>query len=211
MKTILSKIQNFCLALTGPLGGWALLIIAFFDSSFLSFPEVNDLLIITLSIQKPERMLYYSLMTTVGSIFGCMMLFWVGRKGGEVLLRKRFAEHQIHAVSNWYNKYGIFAVIIPSILPPPTPFKIFVLFAGAFSVSTGKFIAAIAIGRGFRYFLEGYLAVRYGEQAFAYMKEYYPHIAAAMVLILLIGALTLYVWRRNLKQETGRTFTKLRD
>ena len=189
--------QSFFLALTGPLGGWALLIIAFFDSSFLSFPEVNDILIITLSIHKPERMLYYGSMTTIGSIFGCLLLFWAGRKGGEVLLRKRFAEHQIVAVSRWYAKYGVFAVMIPSILPPPTPFKIFVLFAGAFRISTSKFIIAIACGRGFRYFLEGFLAVRYGEEAIGYMHRYYPHIALGVVVILLLAGFALYIWRRN--------------
>jgi len=121
VKTFIKNAQGFFLALTGPLGGWALLIIAFLDSSFLSFPEVNDILIVTLSIQKPERMLYYATMTTLGSIAGCLMLFWTGRKGGEVLLRKRFAEHQIAAVQRWYRKYGIFAVMIPSI---PLPHQI---------------------------------------------------------------------------------------
>ena len=197
MNTIISKAQGFFLALTGPLGGWALLIIAFLDSSFLSFPEVNDILIVTLSIEKPERMLYYATMTTLGSIAGCLMLFWTGRKGGEVLLRKRFAEHQIAAVQRWYRKYGIFAVMIPSILPPPTPFKIFVLFAGAFKVRTGAFIVAIALGRGFRYFLEGTLAVRYGKDAIRTMERNYPQIAVCVVGVLLLAGLALYLWRRK--------------
>jgi membrane protein YqaA with SNARE-associated domain len=197
VKTFIKKAQGFFLALTGPLGGWALLIIAFLDSSFLSFPEVNDILIVTLSIEKPERMLYYATMTTLGSIAGCLLLFWTGRKGGEVLLRKRFAEHQIATVSRWYRKYGIFAVMIPSILPPPTPFKIFVLFAGAFKVRTGVFIVAIALGRGFRYFLEGTLAVRYGEEAIHTMQRNYPQIAAGVVGVLLLAGLALYLWRRN--------------
>ncbi len=197
MKTFIKKAQGFFLALTGPLGGWALLIIAFLDSSFLSFPEVNDILIVTLSIEKPQRMLYYATMTTIGSIAGCLLLFWTGRKGGEVLLRKRFAEHQIATVSRWYRKYGILAVMIPSILPPPTPFKIFVLFAGAFKVRTGVFIVAIALGRGFRYFLEGTLAVRYGEEAIHTMQRNYPQIAAGVVGVLLLAGLTLYLWRRK--------------
>lgn len=197
MKTFMKQAQNFFLALTGPLGGWALLIIAFLDSSFLSFPEVNDILIVTLSIQKPQRMLYYATMTTIGSIAGCFLLFWTGRKGGEVLLRKRFAEHQIAAVSRWYRKYGIFAVMIPSILPPPTPFKIFVLFAGAFKVRTGAFILAIALGRGFRYFLEGHLAVRYGEEAINTMHRNYPQIAGGVVAVLLLAGAALFYWRRK--------------
>jgi membrane protein YqaA with SNARE-associated domain len=198
---VIAKIQNFFLALSGPLGGWGLLIIAFCDSSFLSLPEVNDILIITLSIQKPERMLYYATMTTIGSILGCLMLFWVGRKGEEALLRRKFAEHQIASVSRWYSKYGVFAVMIPSILPPPTPFKVFVLFAGAFGISTGRFVLAISLGRGFRYVLEGYLAVRYGEGAIGYMHRNYPLIAGAIVLILLVVGLVVYLLHRDRKRK----------
>jgi membrane protein YqaA with SNARE-associated domain len=196
LKAIALKIQNYFLALIAPLGGWALLLTALFDSSFLSLPEVNDILIITLSIKNPEKMLYYCTMTTLGSILGCLALFAVGRKGGQVLLRKRFAEDKIEKVASWYAKYGIFAVMIPSILPPPTPFKIFVLFAGAFRISVGKFILAIAAGRGFRYFLEGVLAVKYGEAAKDYMHQNYPYIALSTVVLIVIGALSYFLYRR---------------
>ena len=197
MKAIGLKIQNFFLALIGPLGGWALLLIALFDSSFLSLPEVNDILIITLSIRNPDKMIYYCTMTTLGSILGCLALFSVGRKGGQVLLRKRFAEDRIEKIARWYSRYGIFAVMIPSILPPPTPFKIFVLFAGAFRISVGKFVFAIAMGRGFRYFLEGFLAVKYGEAAKDYIHQNYPYIALGVVGLIAIAALSYYLYRRN--------------
>jgi len=196
LKAIALKIQNYFLALTAPLGGWALLLIALFDSSFLSLPEVNDILIITLSIKNPEKMLYYCTMTTLGSILGCLALFTVGRKGGQVLLRKKFAEDKIEKVARWYARYGILAVMIPSILPPPTPFKIFVLFAGAFRISVGKFIFAITAGRGFRYFLEGFLAVKYGEAAKDYMHQNYPYIALGVVALIVIGALAYFLYRR---------------
>lgn len=149
-------------------------------------------------------MLYYATMTTIGSILGCLMLFWVGRKGEEALLRRKFAERQIALVSRWYSKYGVFAVMIPSILPPPTPFKVFVLFAGAFGISTGRFIVAITLGRGFRYFLEGYLAVRYGNDAIGYMHRNYPLIAGAIVLVLLLTGLALYLIHRNGKRTVPR-------
>ncbi len=207
MKSLALKIQNFFLALTGPLGGWALLLIALFDSSFLSLPEVNDILIITLSIKNPEKMLYYCAMTTIGSILGCLALFSVGRKGGEMLLRRKFAQEQINRVSRWYSKYGIFAVMIPSILPPPTPFKIFVLFAGAFQISVGKFVFAIAAGRGFRYFLEGVLAVKYGEQATDYIHQNYPVIALGVVVIMLIAGLALFLLRRS-RNALGTTSSR---
>ena len=89
LKQIILNIQQFFLGLTDPLGGWALLLIAFFDSSFLSLPEVSDILIISLSIKNPELMLYYCTMTTVGSVLGCLALFYVGNRGGTVLLKKK--------------------------------------------------------------------------------------------------------------------------
>jgi membrane protein YqaA with SNARE-associated domain len=206
LKAIALKIQNYFLALAAPLGGWALLLIALFDSSFLSLPEVNDILIITLSIKNPERMLYYCTMTTLGSILGCLALFTVGRKGGQVLLRKKFAQHKIETVARWYKKYGILAVMIPSILPPPTPFKIFVLFAGAFRIGVGRFILAVTVGRGFRYFLEGFLAVEYGEAAKDYMHRNYPYIALGVVTLIFISALFYFVYRRNrAAKDSSRT------
>jgi membrane protein YqaA with SNARE-associated domain len=197
LKGIALKIQQFFLALTGPLGGWGLLLIALFDSSFLSLPEVNDILIITLSIKNPHKMPYYCGMTTLGSILGCLLLYSVGRKGGEMFLRRRFAEQRLQSVGRWYSKYGIFTVMVPSILPPPTPFKIFVLFAGAFKTRLWKFIFAVTVGRGFRYFFEGYLAVRYGDRAKDYMHQNYPHVALALGLAMVIGLLVFYLARKR--------------
>jgi len=201
LKALALKIQNFFLTLSGPWIGPLLLVVALFDSSFLSFPEVNDFLIIMLSIRNPERMVYYCTMTTIGSILGCLALFCVGRKGGEVFLRRRFDHDKILKVYSWYRKYGVFAVMIPSILPPPMPFKIFVLFAGAFRISIARFILAITLGRGFRYFLEGILAVEYGEKAKDYMHENYPYIAGGLVLLLLAVGIGLYLYRRHVRLQ----------
>ena len=196
MKGLALKIQHFFLAISGPLGGWGLLLLALFDSSFLSLPEVNDVLIITLSIKNPHKMPYYCAMTTLGSILGCLLLYSVGRKGGEVLLRRKFAASKIEAVSRWYNKYGIFTVMVPSVLPPSISFKIFVLFAGAFKIKASRFIFAVTVGRGFRYFLEGYLAVEYGETAKDFMNQNYPYIAFVIGGAMLLGLLAYYLLRR---------------
>lgn len=197
MKSLALRLQQALFALLGTIDGSKLFIIALFDSSFLSLPEVNDLLIISLSIKNPHNMLYYCLMTTLGSITGCLLLYAVGRKGGEVLLRRKFAEHQIEKVSAWYRKYGIFAVMIPSILPPPTPFKIFVLSAGAFRISVARFVLAITLGRGFRYFLEGFLAIKYGDRAAEFMQKNYSSIAIGVVVTVLVVTLVFYAVRRS--------------
>src|SRR5438552_6130512 len=133
-----------------PYGGPGLMVLAIGDSSFVSLPEVNDLLLMTFSMSNPGKMMELAALTTLGSLIGCLLLYSVGVKGGEALLRRRFADHRLQRIRSWYQKYGVLAVIIPSLLPPPTPFKIFVLSAGAFGTPWPKFMAAVLIGRGIR-------------------------------------------------------------
>jgi LPXTG-motif cell wall-anchored protein len=194
MSRIVEWVQGFAMSLGGP----GLFLIAFLDSSFLSFPEVNDLLIVWLTTQHPHRMPYYALMTTLGSIGGCLALYGVARKGGEAFLRRRFHERHVERALELFRRYGLFAVLVPSILPPPAPFKIFVLAAGVAKVRPLHFVSAIAIGRGIRYFGEGLLAVWYGEQAATFLEENARPVALAVAGLVLVGGL-VYVLRRRRK------------
>ena len=130
------------------LGAPGLAIIAFLDSSFLSLPQVGDALIVALTIQHPERWMLYSAATTLGSTAGCFVLYTIARKGGEAFLRRRFSEEKIERGLGLFRRHGLLAVIVPAILPPPTPFKIFVLLAGLAGVRPLAFTLGIAIGRG---------------------------------------------------------------
>jgi membrane protein YqaA with SNARE-associated domain len=179
------------------LGGPGLFIIAFLDSSFLSFPEVNDLLIIWLTTQHPDRMLYYALMTTLGSISGCLALYAVARKGGEALLQKRFSPYYLERAMATFRRYGLLAILVPSILPPPMPFKVFVLAAGVSKVRPLHFVLAIAIGRGFRYFGEGFLALHYGEHATDFLRENAEGVAIVVAAAALVVGVGWILWRRR--------------
>jgi len=179
------------------LGGVGLFVIAALDSSFLSFPQVNDLLIIYLSTKYPERMPYYASMTTAGSLVGCFMLYAVARKGGEVFLRKRFSAARVDRGMALYQRFGLLAVVVPSLLPPPTPFKIFVLMAGAAAVAPWRFGLAIVIGRGIRYFGQGYLAVRYGERAVEMVKANGTEAGIGLAVLALAIGLIYYLVKRQ--------------
>ena len=168
MKRILDVIQGFAAAWGGP----GLFIIGFLDSSFLTFPEVNDLLIVWMVTRNKPAVLYYALMATAGSVAGCVALYYVARKGGERFLRKRFKEHHVQGGMKLFQKYGLLAVIVPALLPPPAPFKIFVLLAGVAEVPVWQFTAAVAIARFVRYVGEGLLAVFYGDRAADYMRQH---------------------------------------
>lgn len=176
-------------ALIGVAGGWGLLVIAFVDSSFGTLPILNDLLVIWFSIQNPHKMVFYAAMATLGSILGCLTIFYVARKGGEVVLRKKASPERIERIRRWYEKNEFLTVAIPAVLPPPTPFKIFILAAGAFQVRLRYFLTALALGRGLRYFLWGFLAVRYGERAVVFLRTNYLQVSAAAIGVILLGYL----------------------
>ncbi|MGE3189721.1 MAG: YqaA family protein [Vicinamibacterales bacterium] len=197
---LLATIQDWA---TG-FGGVGLFVVAALDSSFLSFPQVNDLLIIYLSTKYPALMPYYAGMSTLGSVLGCLALFLVARKGGEVFLRKRFSAGLVDRAVGLYQRFGLLAVMVPALLPPPTPFKLFVLLAGAAGESPWRFVAAIAVGRGVRYFGEGWLAVRYGDHAVDLLRE--NGATAGLVLAggVLLAGVIYYVVRTRRAARAGR-------
>lgn len=189
LGALVAKIQEWA----GGVGGAGLFVVAALDSSVLSFPQVNDLLIIFLSTRNPQRMAYYAAMTTAGSLLGCFVLYGLAWRGGEVFLRKRFSGPRVERGLALYQRHGLLAVVIPSLLPPPTPFKLFVLLAGAARVSPWKFAAAVTIGRSIRYFGQGYLAVLYGEQAAALVKQHGSAVGITLAVLALAMGVGYYV------------------
>lgn len=186
-------------------GGPGLFLIALADSSFLSVPEGNDILIVILSTGRGwDRMVYYVAMTTMGSVAGCALLYSVGRRGG-MFARRRLKEEKIREFEDLYRRWGVWMVAVPSILPPPTPFKIFVLSAGLFRIPFERFIFAVALGRTIRYSMWGILAVLYGDLARHFLERNLP-VVGTVLFILFVAAVTAYtvMWlraRRKAPQE----------
>jgi membrane protein YqaA with SNARE-associated domain len=184
-----------------PYGGFGLMVLAMCDSSFLSLPEVNDVLLMTFAINEPDGMVKFALLTTMGSVIGCALLYAVGRKGGEAFLRRSIAHERLARVQRWYQRHGMLAVIVPSLLPPPTPFKIFVLSAGTFGISWPKFLSAVVIGRGIRYFSEGLLAVVYGPAAIRFVQDNYGMVGIGLALLIVAGAIIFFLTRRRVRSS----------
>jgi len=196
LSELLQQITAWLLPIAEQLGAPGLAIIAFLDSSFLSLPQVGDALIVALTIQHPERWMRYSGATTVGSTAGCFVLYAIARKGGEAFLRRRFSEKQIDRGLGVFRRHGLLAVIVPAMLPPPTPFKVFVLLAGLAGVRPVAFTFGIAIGRGFRFGGEGWLAYKYGAQATKYINENLATVSAVLAGIVLLLGVVLILSRR---------------
>lgn len=193
MTRIVEAIAAFAEAIGGP----GLFLIAFLDSSFLSFPQANDLLIIWMVLKNPSAMPYYAAMATLGSVAGCVTLHALASKGGESFLKKRIQGGRVERAANLLRRHGLLAVVIPSVLPPPAPFKLFVLLAGIAGIPRARFASAVALGRGIRYFGQGLLAVWYGEQAIAFLKTNGRQVFLIVGLLVATGALAMLVWRRR--------------
>jgi membrane protein YqaA with SNARE-associated domain len=200
VSRLLKWIEGLALALGGP----GLFLLSFLDSSFLSFPEVTDILIIVLVTKHPERFLWYTALPTLGSILGCYVLYALAYRGGEAFMRKRMKERHVERAFAVFRKYGLFAVSIPSILPPPVPFKIFVLAAGAARVKPLDFLVAVTIGRGVRYFGEGLLALWYGQWALDLLNEHGRAVSLSLAgIIALLGF--AYIWWTRRRGDVDAT------
>jgi len=192
MGRFVQRIQALALVLGAP----GLLLVAFLDSSIFSLPEIADLLVIWMVTQHKSRLVLYAASATAGSIAGCLLLYYLGRKGGEAMMRRRFSNASIERTLAAFRRHGVMAVLIPSILPPPAPFKIFVLMAGVAGISVRTFTIAIAIGRGARYFVEGLLAIWYGERAIAFIQAHSTAASLIVVGVLAAGTAGYVLWSK---------------
>ena len=159
--------------------------VALLDSTFVPLPSSADALMLLLSTTNPNWMLLYAFMATAGSALGCLILYLISRRAGARALN-RFSEAKRNRVKNWIERYDMFAVLAATWMPPPFPFKVFVVSAGVFRFSLLRFMLAIVVGRGFRFLLEGYFAVRYGAQAKEILAKYYPWIALGLIIAIVI-------------------------
>ncbi|HET9526168.1 MAG TPA: VTT domain-containing protein [Pyrinomonadaceae bacterium] len=166
-------------------GAFGLFAVALLDSSFVPLPSSADALMLLLSTAHPRWMVLYAFMATAGSALGCWILYMVSRRAGARALR-RFSEAKQKRVKDLIDRYDMAAVLVATLLPPPFPFKLFVVTAGVFRFSLVRFMIAIVVGRAFRFLLEGYFAVRYGDEAKEILARYYPWIGLGLALAVLI-------------------------
>lgn len=177
-------------------GAFGLFAVALLDSTFVPLPSSADALMLLLSTTHPSWMLLYAFMATAGSALGCLILYLISRRAGARALN-RFSERKQARVKYWIERYDAIAVLVATLLPPPFPFKLFVVSAGVFRFSLMRFMLAIVAGRAFRFLLEGYFAVKYGKQAKEILARYYPWIGLSLVAAIVLFVVLKRVLRRS--------------
>src|SRR5215475_6253299 len=178
------KVGAFATALGAP----GIFLISFLDSSFVPFPIINDGLLVTFSIQNHARMPLYALMAVVGSVLGCVVLYFIARAGGEAFFRRKAGE-RADLIRRAVEKNGFGGMLVAALLPPPTPFKFFVLAAGVFRVPVWSFVSAIALARVIRYFGIGFLAVKYGDNWKQFVTQHWLGIVIGGAIFVILSLL----------------------
>jgi membrane protein YqaA with SNARE-associated domain len=183
-------------------GGLGIFFSAFVDSSFVPLPLVSDLLLMEFSSRHPLRMPYYAAMAALGSLGGCIWIYWLARKGGQSYYRKTQGRVPCR-IRTLIQEHPIASVFFPAVAPFPVPFKPFVIAQGVFQVPFGIFVVVTLSGRGVLFFLEGFLGARYGEAAKQFLlTQKLPSliVVVALVLIFLIVRRTLILRRAQQPQ-----------
>ena len=185
--------------------GPAMILIGALDSSLLSLPEVNDYLVVARCYTHPKTVFFFPLFAAIGSLLGCLLLYTILSRGGRAVLHRRFRIEHVLRVERAYARFGILALVVPALLPPPMPFKMFVATAGALQFPRRRFLLTIFLARSLRYYVEGTLAVFYGQRVLGFFKDNGLLIISIVTGLCVVGlAIYLLTGRGRAAAEEGK-------
>jgi membrane protein YqaA with SNARE-associated domain len=185
------------------LGGLGFIPLGILDNSVIPLPGSMDVLTLFLSARKEQFWLYYALMATLGSVIGGFLTYRLARKGGKETLKRRFPAKTLEKVYKSFEKWGVGAVAIPALLPPPVPMVPFVFGAGAMQYPVRKFLFALTLGRIVRYTLLAFLAARFGPQILAFISQHaHPGLFIIIGVIATVAAVLFVIFAGKQQERT---------
>jgi membrane protein YqaA with SNARE-associated domain len=202
---MLSRYTAFLWALLKPLGAWGVLVVAAIDGAFLGLPV--DAVVAGYIYQNPARFLLYALMASVGSTLGSIVIYVIGYKGGEELLRKRIPPARFERIHNAFDKHPFWSLMLPAILPPPIPFKVFALAAAVSEMGFGRFLLAIFSGRMVRFLILGVLTIKFGPDVVHLVGTVFQQHYYLILEAIIVGLIVWFVMRRRKKIRTTKSAT----
>jgi membrane protein YqaA with SNARE-associated domain len=197
---ILARYTAWILGLMKLLGIWGAFVIAFADSALLGMPV--DFVVASYVYQDHRRTVMYVVMAALGSALGSIPLYLIGYLGGEKVLRKRISEERFLKIHRSFEAHEFWALMFPGMLPPPLPFKIFVLGAAVFEMRFRDFLGAIFLGRCVRFGVLSVLVLWFGPQVVGLFGGAVKHHWLAIVAVI-IPAICLWLVLRRPKASAG--------
>jgi membrane protein YqaA with SNARE-associated domain len=197
LHVIARRLGHFIVHVPIYVAGPAMILIGALDSSLLSLPEVNDYLVVARCYTHPHAVFFFPLFAAIGSLLGCLLLYTILSRGGRAVLHRRFRIEHVLRVERAYARFGILALVVPALLPPPMPFKIFVATAGALQFPRRRFLVTIFLARSLRYYVEGTLAVFYGQRVLRFFQDNGLLIVSIVACACVVGLATYLLTARG--------------
>ncbi|MEN6533858.1 MAG: VTT domain-containing protein [Bryobacteraceae bacterium] len=198
--------EGFLRALANLLVSWGppgLFVLALLDSAGIPLPATVDALVMTLAALRPAMAVLGATLAVIGSTAGCMILFYLARKGGELYLDKQTQTGRARKFRDWFLRYGLVTVFIPALLPIPLPTKVFVISAGAFGVPWPSFLLVVLAARIPRYFGLAWLGSQLGEYSWVWLKAHVWHLMGVAIVLFGLSILLLKIAGRSRQVSTG--------
>jgi membrane protein YqaA with SNARE-associated domain len=189
IKNIFSRYAHWIWSLLAPLGPWGVFAFAAVDGSLMGLPL--DAVVASYIYQAPSRLLFYVVLASAGSAAGSSLIYAIGYLGGETFLRKRIPAERYQKIHDSFDKHEFWALMLPAMLPPPTPFKLFVLAAAVAEMRFTHFVAAIFSGRFIRFLLLGIFTIKFGPQFVHLASDVFRHHFRWVIVVVVLG---LAVW-----------------
>jgi membrane protein YqaA with SNARE-associated domain len=174
--------------------GGGLFVLSFLDSSFIPFPGINDIALIVLASKHPARSPFYAMLSTLGSLLGCFVMYGIARGGGRLAGGKR-ASTKRNRARRWLEQNEFVSMLVMALLPPPAPLKFFVIAAGALRMNMVNFGAALLVGRSLRFAAIAWLGAHYGAEAEAYLKKNLTWASLVVIVVVIAVALIFRWWK----------------
>lgn len=195
IKHILARYTAFLWALLKPLGAWGVLVVGAIDGAFLGLPV--DAVVASYVYQDRGRFVLYALMASAGSALGSIVIYVIGYEGGEELLRKRIPPARFAKIHGAFDKHPFWSLMFPAILPPPTPFKLFVLAAAVSEMGFVRFLLAIFSGRMVRFLILGLLTIKFGPNVVHLSGTLFRQHYYLLLEAIIAGFVVWWVLRRK--------------
>jgi membrane protein YqaA with SNARE-associated domain len=191
------------LAALKPFGAWGVCGLALFDSAAIPLPI--DAMVVDYIVHDHARFVLYCFMAALGAALGSLIPFFIGRAGGELLLLKRINRERYEKLRDRFERQEFLAIMIPAMMPPPMPVKLFEIAAGVFEMKTLWFFLAILLGKFLRFFIEAIIIILYGPKILNTLSStLHDHMNYVMAFAgLIVVLIAIWVVRKVFDRRKG--------